>query len=201
MDVAVLRSLVQQGKSIKQIARVCGLGTTTVRYWLTKHGLKTTTPRRLWTDASMVDAIKTSVTISDVLKKVGLTVRAGNYGTVRRFAEENGISLGHMQGWKTGRGGGVKVPLNEVLVSHSFYNKGCLKRRLLKAGLLEYHCYATDCPNPSGVWRGKNLVLVLDHINGDTYDNRIENLRLLCPNCDSQQVTYRRKYKSRKSKE
>ncbi|MFI1180619.1 HNH endonuclease [Streptomyces sp. NPDC020799] len=39
-------------------------------------------------------------------------------------------------------------------------------------------------------WRGKHLVLEIDHINGDRLDNRIENLRYLCPSCHSQTSTF-----------
>jgi hypothetical protein len=39
------------------------------------------------------------------------------------------------------------------------------------------------------VWNGKPLSLVLDHRNGNNSDNRPQNLRLLCPNCDSQLET------------
>jgi hypothetical protein len=79
-------------------------------------------------------------------------------------------------------------PLNEILVQNSTYrdNKK-LKRRLLKEGLLTNHCYICGL---EPIWLGEPLVLVLDHINGDALDYRLENLRLLCPNCNSQQATF-----------
>ena len=40
------------------------------------------------------------------------------------------------------------------------------------------------------MWNGKPLVLILDHINGNAEDNRYENLRFVCPNCNSQLPTF-----------
>jgi len=80
-----------------------------------------------------------------------------------------------------------KIPLNKVLVKNSSYHRGALKRRLLKGGLLKNEC---DVCGLGAVWHGKKLVLVIDHINGVNNDHRIENLRMICPNCDSQSATY-----------
>jgi Zn finger protein HypA/HybF involved in hydrogenase expression len=57
-----------------------------------------------------------------------------------------------------------------------------LRNRLVKAGLKQERC--EDCG--LGEWRGQPLRVTLHHINGDGYDNRLENLRFLCPNCHSQ---------------
>jgi 5-methylcytosine-specific restriction endonuclease McrA len=61
-----------------------------------------------------------------------------------------------------------------------------LKRRLIEAGLLEAKC------NRCGIdaWRGKPLSVQIDHVNGLRNDNRLENLRMLCPNCHSLTPTY-----------
>lgn len=56
-----------------------------------------------------------------------------------------------------------------------------LKEKVIKNKLLKYEC--SECG--ISMWRNKPLILQLDHINGDNRDNRIENLRLLCPNCHS----------------
>lgn len=60
------------------------------------------------------------------------------------------------------------------------------KARLIREGLLPRHCM--DCG--ISVWRGKPLVIQIDHINGLREDWRFENLRMLCPNCHSQTPTY-----------
>jgi len=62
-----------------------------------------------------------------------------------------------------------------------------LKRRLIAEKLLEYKC---DQCGLDQFWNNKQISLQLDHINGINNDNRIENLRFLCPNCHSQTTNY-----------
>lgn len=81
-----------------------------------------------------------------------------------------------------------EIPLEEILVENSTYlNTWRLKKKLVKVGLLEDKCIV--CSQGNG-WNGKPLSLHLDHINGINNDHRLENLRILCPNCHSQTETY-----------
>ena len=94
------------------------------------------------------------------------------------------------------KAGGVNkfIPLSEILVENSTYtNIARLKVRLLREGLLAAKCYGEDCGLTE--WKGKPISLQLDHINGDKLDHRIENLRLLCPNCHSQTDSFAGKNK------
>lgn len=81
------------------------------------------------------------------------------------------------------------IPLENILIKNSTYHHTCtLKKRLVDAQLLQYRCYRNGCSITE--WYGQKLSLHLEHINGDSSDNRIENLILLCPNCHSQTPTY-----------
>lgn len=85
--------------------------------------------------------------------------------------------------------------IEELLTENSPHRRGHVKRRLLKEGILFNKCY--ECGHEPW-WRGKPLVMVLDHINGVHNDNRLENLRMLCPHCNSQTETFagrNKKYK------
>jgi 5-methylcytosine-specific restriction endonuclease McrA len=79
------------------------------------------------------------------------------------------------------------MPIEELLVpDREQTSRRHLKQRILRLGLLEPKCAICNITD----WLGQPLVLELDHINGKNKDNRIENLRLLCPNCHSQTNTY-----------
>ncbi|HKE36902.1 MAG TPA: HNH endonuclease signature motif containing protein, partial [Candidatus Baltobacteraceae bacterium] len=65
-------------------------------------------------------------------------------------------------------------------------SRGSIKRRLIELEILNERCSRCEITE----WRGKPLTLHLDHVNGATRDWRLENLRMLCPNCHSQTPTF-----------
>jgi HNH endonuclease len=67
-----------------------------------------------------------------------------------------------------------------VTVENSRYHRGHLKRRLYAEGLKERRC---ELCGQGEEWRGRRMALILDHINGVADDHRLENLRIVCPNC------------------
>jgi len=154
---------------------------------------------RTWTDEAMMEAVQTSETYSEICRKLGLQVRGGNFHTIRKAAMRLGFSLDHLlgQSYQKGRKGFSKQPLAKILVENSTFSTGHLKNRLVKEEILAYHCVLCGLSE----WQGSPLVLRLDHINGNPVDHRLENLRLLCPNCDSQQPTFSRGHRKRKKKE
>lgn len=142
---------------------------------------------RTWSNDDLKFAVKESTTIADVLRKLELSVSPGNYRTVQKYIEYLGLDANHF----TGRSHGKSIPrhkrsLTNVLTRKSTYATYHLGPRLIKDGILKDECAL--CHTKS--WKGKKLRLVLDHINGIHDDHRASNLRLLCPNCNSQQPTF-----------
>ena len=190
MDEKVLKQKVDQGLSSTEISNEVGIPESNVRYYLKKYDLQTNNQkngRKTWTDEQMLKAISNNKTVSDVLREIGLTVRPGNFRTFWKFVENNSIDTSHFDRYSNNKKIKPKKTLNEVLVKNSYYSRSSLKRRLLKEGLLKNEC---EICGQKGEHNGKPLTMVLDHINGIGNDNRLENLRMLCPNCNSQTDTF-----------
>jgi hypothetical protein len=154
---------------------------------------------RRYTDQDIIDAVRSSFSIARVLKLLGLSPTGANYVGMHAHFARLGLNTSHFTGQGHLRGKRhswtPERPLSEILVANSNYRStSTLKARLLKAGLLVNRC--AECALPP-LWQGKPLVLTLDHVNGDHSDHRLENLRLLCPNCNSQQPTFAGRNKRR----
>ena len=187
-----VKEIANSKKSLREISDETYYSIGQLRYFLCKFGLKKCRKQmRTWTDEQMISAISKSNSFSDVLKMIGLKVRPGNYATIKRFIKEKDIDISHMSPYKkdcyvNNLKKGCR-PLSELLVKDSpCAGKTSLKRRILASGLLKNICHICGCTE----WNGKELKMILDHINGENDDYRLENLRMLCPNCDSQQETF-----------
>ena len=150
--------------------------------------------KRKYTEQEFIDAVKSSLSIAEVLQKLNLVPAGGSYKTFHKTIINLKIDTSHFlgQGYLKGKTHNWTPPreLSEVLIINSPHSStSTLKKRLIKEGLLIYKC--SEC----GIneWQGKKLSLHMDHINGDNTDNRLENLRILCPNCHSLTETYCRK--------
>lgn len=126
--------------------------------------------------------IDSSNTMRQVLRSLGLDNKGNNYRTFLKRIKEDKLNVDKIYAFHAKRGYTPKKPNSEVFVEHSTHNRHSLKKRLVKENLLPYKC---KCGN-EGEWQGTKLVLQLDHINGIPDDNRLENLRFICPNCHSQ---------------
>ena len=140
------------------------------------------------------EIINLSLSIADVCRKLGIKAVGGNYKTIHDIIKKYNLDTSHFTGkaWNQGiRYKMLKQPksLDEILVEGSNYQSLKLKNRLLKEGLKEHIC--ENCGRTE--WEGNLIPLELHHINGNKFDNRIENLQLLCPNCHTLTDNYRGK--------
>lgn len=149
--------------------------------------------KRSWDDALLVIAVKESFSIRMVIQRLGLIPAGGNYDQVNRRIEELALDTYHFtgKGWNTGsrkRTMVPVVPIELILTENSRVQSFKLKKRLFLLKLKKPECEICGWAKISPDGR---IPVELDHINGDRYDNRIENLRILCPNCHSLQPTHR----------
>lgn len=184
--------LINKGYTQRQLADTFNITQTPMRMWLKKNNLRTQCDpkkRRLWSDDDLLKAVSQSVTMADVLRRVGLQVRPGNYDSMRIHIKRLGLDTSHFTGHAHGTGGASKYSNKDVFTSGSSYSRHHIKARVVKQNLLTYECDICKLSE----WLGRKIVLVLDHKNGINNDHRLENLRFLCPNCNSQQLTFCRK--------
>lgn len=148
--------------------------------------------KRSWTDDELIDAVKSSVSIREVIAKLRLVPAGGNYVQVKARIEALKLKNTHFTGqrWNKGMTYHTKVrpSLEVLLVKGSAVQSFKLKKRLYESGLKQPQCEICGWAKVSTDGR---IPLELDHMNGDRMDNRIENLRILCPNCHSLQPTHR----------
>lgn len=129
------------------------------------------------------EAVAASRSYSEVLRRLGMRPAGGNHKLLRRYVDEVwSISTDHFDPGAAARANLNRAakPIEEILVVESSYSRGKLKDRLFGEGLKERRC---EMCGQDERWRGRSMALILDHINGVPNDNRIENLRILCPNC------------------
>jgi hypothetical protein len=107
----------------------------------------------------------------------------GSNAVLRKWAQIWDISTDHFEPYAVLRGARGKIArksLDEVLVENSNYSRGKLKQRLYEEGLKQPGC---ELCGQGELWQGRRMSLILDHANGVRDDNRLENLRIVCPNC------------------
>lgn len=130
------------------------------------------------------DIVKASFTLREVLAKIGYsTISGNNSNTLKNKLEELKIDYSHFKTFVKPR---VKRNEENIFIENSTASQQTLRRWYLKKKYTEYKCSICGM---EPFWQGKELTLILDHINGHNHDDRLENLRWVCPNCNQQLET------------
>ena len=140
------------------------------------------------TDNEFIDLVKSSLNTAEVLFKLGYTTKGNSWGysQVKQRMTDLNLSGSDFRG-KSALCQNKTVDKSKLFCKGSKHARTVLRKTIIRENLIPYKCAICGITE----WNGKTLSLELDHINGENNDNRLENLRFLCPNCHSQTDTFK----------
>ena len=140
--------------------------------------------------------VKRSTTWAQVCREVGIKPMTGSQTYLKNIAVKWGIDFSHFIGKAFNKGRKFPEQTRDIsyylVLNGPFINSHLLKQKLIAVGLKENKCEKCGLFE----WLGEELPLELDHKNGNHFDNRIENLQILCPNCHAVKTRAERKLHS-----
>lgn len=155
-----------------------------------------------YTKEKLEEVVKKSKNIADVLNYFNLRYAGGSHKIIKNHIANNNIDISHFETpqeriKRLRKSGilGVETPIENVLIENSGYNRKSLKKRLYQLNMKKREC---EMCGQGEEWKGRKMSLIIDHINGVWNDNRIENLRIVCPNCNATLDTHCGKNKKQK---
>jgi hypothetical protein len=139
------------------------------------------------TEETLREVVAVSTNVKEVLRRLGINPVGGNHTHISRRISTLGIDTSHFATQPPGPRSSRRDVLSLGTPKAGRIPGSRLLRHLLRIGVPESCAMCGTGPR----WNDKPLRLEVDHINGDWWDNRSENLQLLCPNCHAATDTYR----------
>ncbi len=147
--------------------------------------------RKQYSEQDIRESVAKSKSIAEALRLLGLRPVGGNYKTLHHLITKYQLDTSHFtgQGWNVGLKFKPKtgIPDEEIFIEHSDYRCSWRLRERYKRLTGIQHCEQCGLSE----WQGQAIPLEIHHLNGNNTDNRIDNLKLLCPNCHALTDNYR----------
>ena len=138
----------------------------------------------MFSDTEFENIVKESSNMTEISQKLGYAAKSGsNYQRIRKRIDELQISTEH---FALGNKRPIKRSVENIFIENSTADQKTLRSWYKKGEYTKYKC--SIC-GQEPFWNGQELSLILDHINGHNKDDRLENLRWVCPNCNQQLPT------------
>lgn len=134
----------------------------------------------MYTKDELQKAVDNSSSINGVIQFLSLNKSSATYKSIKSKMDAWGIE----PNFKVKKN--KKYTHDDIFCEDSTYDRKDLRKKIINENLLEYKC----CTCGISEWNNQPLSLQIDHINGKNRDNRLENLRFLCPNCHAQTATW-----------
>jgi len=181
-------------EKMKRSLRACELKSKSL-------GLRYINNQKYYDKEKLENIIKESKTYTETLFKLKLTKKSGNFDTLKKYIKLYNINTSHFYSKEEHIKNIIinnKSLLKDIMIENSTFSRKQLKKRLYDEGIKERKC---ELCGQDENWNGKKMSLILDHINGINDDNRLENLRIVCPNCNATLDTHCRGNKKANNKE
>ena len=141
-----------------------------------------------YTRELLEEAVKNSESYAGVLRYLGLKQAGGTQANIAKKIKNLDIDTSHftLQAWNKGKISSARKTVDQILIVLPEGSHRAKRHQLMRAMIESGLTYRCEC-GIVDTWQGKEIVLEIDHIDGNWLNNRLENLRFLCPNCHSQQ--------------
>lgn len=120
-----------------------------------------------------------SKNLVDICRNLNLKTTGGNRNTIKKWIKIKKLETSH---FRIERASSSEIKSSEIFTEDSVTDRRRIKQILFDTGIKKREC---ELCGQDEFWKGKKISLILDHINGVNDDNRIQNLRIVCPNCNA----------------